>query len=101
LLPDALMSAVNAAEVQEVLIRKGALPSHAWRQVLSGLANIEAFDAQQAKICGELAASTARAGLSAGDRACLALAITMGLPVYTADRAWAKVNVGCVIHLIR
>jgi PIN domain nuclease of toxin-antitoxin system len=42
-----------------------------------------------------------RAGLSFGDRACLALALIHGLPVLTADRAWAKVDVGVEVRLIR
>lgn len=101
LLPDSVMSAVNAAEAQQVLIRKGSLPNDAWRLVLSGVARIASFDAQQARICGELASVTSKAGLSAGDRACLALATVLKLPVYTADRAWLRMDAGIDVRLIR
>ena len=40
---------------------------------------------------GALRALTAEAGLSLGDRFCLALAKREGVPAYTADQAWKKV----------
>jgi PIN domain nuclease of toxin-antitoxin system len=40
-------------------------------------------------------------GLSLGDRACLALALELNAPVYTADRAWKNLNLGIRIHVIR
>jgi PIN domain nuclease of toxin-antitoxin system len=36
-----------------------------------------------------------------GDRACLALALRLGLPVMTADRIWGKVTLGVDVQLIR
>lgn len=44
---------------------------------------------------------TRAAGLSLGDRACLALARTLKLPVLTADRTWTKLHVGVKIESIR
>jgi PIN domain nuclease of toxin-antitoxin system len=35
------------------------------------------------------------------DRACLALALTRGLPADTAERSWAKLKLGIDIRLIR
>ena len=35
-----------------------------------------------------------RAGLSLGDRACLALAGLLGTPALTTDRLWAKLALG-------
>jgi ribonuclease VapC len=45
-------------------------------------------DEAQAWAAGELRRQTRAAGLSLGDRACLALARYLGLPAVTADRAW-------------
>jgi PIN domain nuclease of toxin-antitoxin system len=48
-----------------------------------------------------LGAITRSFGLALGDRACLATALRLGRPVYTADRSWAGLNVGVTVHLIR
>jgi len=40
-------------------------------------------------------------GLSICDRACLALAKRLGLPVVTADREWVSLDLGVVVTLIR
>ena len=40
-------------------------------------------------------------GLSLADRACLALARRLEIPVVTADRDWADLNLGTTIQLIR
>lgn len=40
-------------------------------------------------------------GLSLGDRLCLATALQGDLPVLTADRMWAKLDVPIAINLIR
>lgn len=97
----ALMSTVNWAEV---LQRADA------REVpLDGLrADIEAlgvelvpFDADMAESAGRFHATTRSVGLSLGDRACLSLAQTTSLPVYTADRIWGTLDLGLTVELIR
>jgi len=60
-----------------------------------------AFSDVHAAKAGELWRNTRQAGLSLGDRACLALAIERDLPVLTADRAWAGLALPIDIHLIR
>lgn len=40
-------------------------------------------------------------GLSIADRACLALAKRLEIPVVTADRDWADLNLGTTVQLIR
>ncbi len=52
-------------------------------------------------IAANLRKVTKSLGLSLGDRACLALAITKKLTVLTADKAWEKLNVGAKIKVIR
>ena len=41
------------------------------------------------------------AGLSLGDRACLALGKRLNLPVLTADKVWTSLSLGITINLIR
>lgn len=55
----------------------------------------------EARRTAELRATTRRFGLSLGDRACLALAQRMELPVLTGDRKWAELEIGLDIRLIR
>jgi PIN domain nuclease of toxin-antitoxin system len=42
-----------------------------------------------------------RAGLSLGDRACLALASALGLPAITADRRWPSLALGVEVRVLR
>jgi len=44
---------------------------------------------------------TKSAGLSLGDRACLALGKRLNLPVLTADKVWTSLSLGITITLIR
>jgi PIN domain nuclease of toxin-antitoxin system len=62
---------------------------------------INPFDERQARIAGNLRPLTKHKGLSLGDRACLALAIQQKATVLTADRAWAEINVGVKIEVVR
>ncbi len=86
-LTSACMSTVNLAEVLSRFTRDG----HAVGDVLERLrtSTIEwvPFTDQLAAAAAELAPTTRRQGLSLGDRACLALAMTRGCPALTADRA--------------
>jgi ribonuclease VapC len=59
------------------------------------------FDKSQAKTAGALLPQTRSIGLSLGDRACLALGMTLKAPIYTADRAWKKLRLGVEIRVIR
>jgi len=44
---------------------------------------------------------TRAAGLSLGDRACLALAIQRKAAVYTTDAAWKNLDLGIEVQVIR
>lgn len=101
LLENAAMSAVNVAEAYGKLVGRGIGPGDAWEAVIAPIPEIIDFDKQQAKIAGGLLPETRSLGLSLGDRACLALAIALKAPIYTADRAWRKLSVGVLIHVIR
>jgi ribonuclease VapC len=95
------VSTVNLAEVKSKLILKGLAPGDAWAAALSFSNEIFSFDSEQASIAGGLVEFTRPYGLSLGDRACLALALVLDAPVYTTDKAWAKLDLGLRIHLLR
>lgn len=100
-LAESCMSTINLSEVLAKLARddmdvsalRGGLERSAIEWVPFGFE-----DAEQAAL---LVPATRAHGLSLGDRACLALARTRGIAVLTGDRAWAKVDVGVEIRLIR
>jgi ribonuclease VapC len=101
LLADAVSSTVNLAEVHAKLISRGWTSQEAWEDSTSPVAEVVPFNAQQARISGDLIPQTKALGLSLGDRACLALAIALDAPVYTAEKAWKKLRTGIPLHVIR
>jgi len=92
---------VNLAEVATKLIDGGDDPAAVWLDLLSYFPSPEPFTADQAQIASNLIRKTRSLGLSLGDRACLALAISLGRPAWTADRSWKKLSPGIPIHVIR
>lgn len=97
----AWIGAVNLAEVVGRLV-DGGVPEDACREALGGLdLRVVPFDESAAYAAGALRASTRKAGLSLGDRACLALARRLDRPALTADRAWSRLRVGVEIEILR
>lgn len=97
----AIVSAVNMCEVLSKLHDDGLTPAQA-DDVASRLElEVVAFDAMQASAAAELRLTTRSRGLSLADRACLALGRQRGCPVVTADRAWADLEIGVEVILIR
>jgi ribonuclease VapC len=96
------MSTVNLSEVVAKLIDHG-MPSERAREALDGLPiQVHSFDRDAAFAAAELRRATRGAGLSLGDRACLALAAHLGVAAVTADRAWASLADGIArVTLIR
>ena len=94
-------STVNLAEVQSKLVTRGLKAQEAWEAALSPVRESVAFSMEHAKIAGSLISETRPLGLSLGDRACLALGISLGVPVYTAVRLWKGLKLGVRIHIIR
>ena len=99
LLRDAAMSTVNLAEVQTKLVRDGVGPDEAWELAQAPISGAEPFTAEQAKIAGTLVKQTRT--LSLADRACLALALSLRAPVYTADTDWKTLKLRVPIHILR
>ena len=100
-LPGSLLSAVNMSEVAAKLTDWGMNPAGIQETFDTFACTIVSFDDGQAFSSGLLRQLTRSAGLSLGDRACLALALQTGLPVLTADRAWAELELGVDVRLIR
>jgi len=85
---EARMCAVNLAEVASHYVHVG-MPVADVHAMLHPLPiEIVAADESLALAAGGLRAVTASAGLSLGDRFCLALAKRDDLPAMTADRQW-------------
>jgi ribonuclease VapC len=102
-LADAAMSALNWAEVVGYYSRSGGSEQDV-RALLDPLPiNRVPFDETMAYIAGMMLPLTRTAGLSLGDRACLALAKYMSLKVLTADRPWKTLGatLGIDVELIR
>ena len=98
-LTEAVMSAVNFSEVVAHYARNGAGEAQV-RQVLDPLPLEKvAFDDDLAYAAGLLWVPTRRAGLSFGDRACLALARRLGSRALTADRAWPAVATATKVEI--
>lgn len=97
-----VMSAVNWAEVLSKLsdLSPGAEQTSVPRLV-TDLLSVEAFGPEDAAEVAGLRAATRSAGLSLGDRACLALADRLGWPAWTADRAWKEIETDVTVHLVR
>ena len=96
------VSAVNLSEVLHKSLASGA-DAEGLADDLHAVGLLVAdFGAQHASVAAELWASTRRLGLGVADRACLATAVVLGVPVLTADQAWAGIErEGVSVELIR
>jgi PIN domain nuclease of toxin-antitoxin system len=100
---DARICAVNLAEVVSHFIHAG-MPPHEVDAMLRLLpVTVVEADEGIAIVAGRLRALTAQAGLSLGDRFCLALTLRDGLPAMTADKQWRVIAdaIGAQIVVIR
>jgi ribonuclease VapC len=100
-LDQAVLSSVNLTEVVTKLVAKGmhADETMAIADDLGWM--VRSHDHGLAVDAGMLHGTTKSRGLSLGDRACLALGRRLGAPALTTDRAWAELEVGVVVQLIR
>lgn len=96
-----LISATNFSEVLSKLVDVGLDDDVAIGAFDALMLTVVPVDAAQARYAGLLRRQTREHGLSLGDRACLALAATREFPAVTADRVWAKLDLGIEIKVIR
>lgn len=101
LIDNAIISSVNLSEVIAKLADAG-ITEEDIQQILFNL-NLEVvpFSKEQGFRAGMLRPSTKLIGLSFGDRACLALGISLNLPILTADRLWASLSLEVEIQVVR
>lgn len=100
-LDGARLCTVNLSEIVGKMVDLG-FPADALGHAIAALA-IQVVDADEnlAWRAGALRPKTRAAGLSLGDRFCLALAQREGAPVLTANRAWADLDLDVEVVLIR
>lgn len=98
-----VIGAANLAEVLAKLSDHGLPAVEAVRAVAILGLEIAPMTEAQAQRSAELRPLTRGAGLSLGDRTCLALAAELGAPAVTADRSWDAVAgaAGVSVQLIR
>ncbi len=96
-----VMSTVNWSEVVQKSLARGVETAGMRCEVEALGLTLVSFSKEEAETAGELWQTTRSAGLSLGDRACLALATKMGVPALTTDRAWADLDLPAEVQLVR
>jgi PIN domain nuclease of toxin-antitoxin system len=100
-LPEAVINAVNLAEVATKLAEAG-LPTEEVLSILQALElSVIDFDQVLAYRVGELRRTTREGGLSLGDRACVAMAQSLRAPILTTDRSWSQLDLDVQVQVIR
>jgi PIN domain nuclease of toxin-antitoxin system len=97
----AVLSTVNLTEVASKLSELGTPEALIQTSINVLELTIVDFNAELAYKAGLLRLITKSAGLSLGDRACLALAQHLHLPVLTTDRIWKDLLPDVTIQLLR
>lgn len=100
-LEESLMSAVNWSEVIQKAAARGVDVTNLRDEVAALGVSVIDFDASSAELTAALWPTTKAAGLSLGDRACLALSIALDATAVTADKTWDNVDVGARVQVIR
>ena|SRR5690625_1690510 len=97
----ACISSVNLSEVATRVGRNGPTPSKFAGDIEEMKIEVVPFETKDALAAATLELETRRLGLSLGDRACLALGLGRREAVYTADRIWARLDIGVKVIPIR
>ena len=97
----AVMSTINLAEVHTKLLQADVSAVEIALGVGSLIAEVVPLDRPQAEAAAVLHARTRHLGLSLADTVCLSLGASLGVPVLTTDRDWAKVEGVGPVEVIR
>ncbi len=97
----AVISAINFAEIVAKLQERGLEPDQFALLIDQCRAISVPLTPSQALQAGLWRAATRHLGLSLGDRCCLALGLELDAEVLTAERAWAQVDLGVKVRVIR
>jgi ribonuclease VapC len=102
-LPEALISAANLAEVLSMLVDRGLDGNEALADLRELDLEVVSLDRAQAEAAALLRSATRAARLSLSDWACLALAQQRGALTLTTDQRQAEVAsaIGVTVELIR
>lgn len=92
---------MNLAEVLQKSLGRGAAIDGITEELRDLGITFFPFTAEDAEASAKLWPGTRAFGLSLGDRACLALALRLGLPALTADEAWQQLSAGVEVQVIR
>ncbi|ALN73078.1 PIN domain-containing protein [Aureimonas sp. AU20] len=102
-LGDASISVVNYTEVLSKLVDRGLDAEEAIRDLSDLDITVLPVGQEVAEEAARLRGLSKEAGLSLGDRFCLALARGLGVPAVTTDRAWKDIakSAGIKVELVR
>jgi ribonuclease VapC len=98
---DAVIGALSLAEALSKLTDSGEAPERVLDAITRLPLDVVPFDADLAVESGRLRPLTAKAGLSLGDRASLALGLRLGRRVLTANADWLRLVPDVDVEVIR
>ena len=104
LFANSIITTFNLAEaVSKMIIQDNADPASTWSYLGNFIQNHYPLDDELSYEAIMITKLTKPLGLSLGDRYCLALGKILACPVYTADKAWKKLerSLNIKINLIR
>jgi ribonuclease VapC len=100
-IPEAILSAANLAEVLIVAHRKGLDCELVFAAITNLGVEIVSIEAAHGRIAAQLSRAYPALNLSLGDKLCLALALNRNVEVLTSDREMTKVGMGLRVELFR
>lgn len=98
---ECFISTINIAEAASRLADRGFEDVEVQDALLAPNLYSVPLEPEVALAAGLMRRTTRSAGLSIGDRCCIALAQRLGLPAVTADRAWLTLDLGIRVELCR